>query len=79
MAKNWDETLFQEYFCEGCKAEGRVPYLESAGAYDVIDAINSDHLYNSRACALGIGATKLRVRSEECTDEEWDAITKVKA
>lgn len=78
-ANNWDETLFQEYFCEACKTEGRVPFLESTGIYDVIDAINSDHLYASRPCALGIGATKLRVRSAECTDAEWDAITKVKA
>lgn len=75
-ADAWDEPKEQVYYCEACKHEGLVHYIEHAGVFDVIEAINTDHLFSNRTCSLGFGATRIRVRSEGCTDAEWAEVTR---
>ena len=79
-AREYMEKEEQEFFCEKCKLESSVEYTEGDDVHFVIDLIASPHAMQRNSCAIKFGTSFVRVRSEDCSEEEWSKITgKVKA
>lgn len=53
--------MFQQWYCERCKASSSVRYKEHAGVTEVRDKIATHHRRKSPSCALYNGLESVRL------------------
>jgi hypothetical protein len=63
----------QSWYCEACQTEGSVPFEEHTDVYTVVNSLRDDHAAQSPSCESG--TFRMRVRTPDCTDAEWQALT----
>jgi len=75
-ARNYMEQLEQEFFCEKCDLETSVEYVDGAGVQMVFDEIAEKHHMRKYQCAVKYGSSFIRVKSPDCSEEEWAQVTR---
>jgi len=75
-ARDYVEKEEQEFFCEKCRLESSVEYIEGDGVQMVMDDIANEHHNRQYHCAVKYGSSFVRVKSPDCSEEEWAEVTK---
>jgi len=74
-ARTYMETEEQEFFCEKCRLESSVEYVEGDDVQTVMSEIADKHHMRQYHCAVKYGSSFIRVKSPDCSEEEWAQVT----
>lgn len=74
-AREYKEPETQEFFCEKCRLETYVEYVEGDDVHTVMGEIAEKHHMRKYQCAIKYGSSFIRVKSPDCSEEEWARVT----
>jgi hypothetical protein len=75
-ARNYMEQIEQEFFCEKCGLETYVEYVEGDDVQSVMSDIAERHHTRKYQCAVKYGSSFIRVKSPDCSEQEWAQVTR---